>query len=199
MAVPHYQGIGLLGEVAGAVEAVGGGVPPGIGHLGLADEVPGRRVGEGPDPPIRLGLADDPPLCVELVAEEGDVPGIRDGEQAMVGIVGVPGDSSCGICHRLQAPLGVIGVLNRSAQGIRDAINPEVGARVAEGELASSGLGEGRHPALAVPGNEHRIPIAVTLAHQDAVACPEAPGSIVVQEAQVRSTSRAHEILRWNK
>jgi hypothetical protein len=37
---------------------------------------------------------------------------------------------------------------------------------------------------LAVPGDEDRIPIPVTLAHQEAVACPEAPdGAILAVES----------------
>ena len=72
-------------------------------------------------------------------------------------------------------------------------------ADVAEGELAASGFAERRHAPLGISSDPHGVPVPVRLTHQEGIEGPEAPGSIVVQEAQVRSTSRAHEILRWNK
>ena len=45
--------------------------------------------GEGPHLAVGLGLADHPPLAVVLVGQERDGPGIGDGHDAMLGVVGV--------------------------------------------------------------------------------------------------------------
>ena len=131
--------------------------------------------------------------AVILVGQEGNIPRVRDREQAMVRIMRVLGDAPGQIGDTRQAPLGIVRIAHRPPERVCNQVNPQIGAGVAESELASSWFGEGGDPALRISSDEDCIAIPIALAHPDAIAYPEPPAAPIPPVAWMPSIPQAQE------